>query len=261
MHSRRPRTARHALAILGFVTSTLVAVSGMAAQEPGARPAFSGLVIDAATGEPVRGAMLRTVNGQVVGISNREGRFRVRSMAAGTYEIEIGTTGFTSLRVLVSIPASGSPTYELEPAPFDLGEIRVSVAQRLVERRSRAPSRVEAFDRADLESAVAPDVGSFVKTRGIANFIACGDELVPSDLPNCYWHQDGPRKLYVFVDDIQETDGAGTSLLWAFDPRDLWAVEFLPACGELRIYTMDYRQRLADGVATLRPDICEPLSR
>lgn len=257
--SLRPSSIAYGVGLMVAAILTLAPPSQ--AQEDGTTPRLAGRVVDGATGEPVRGAMVRTAAGQVVAISNREGLFRIRSMAEGTYEIEIGTTGFTSLRVMVSVPDREVRTYELQPSPIDLGEIRVSVTARLEERRRRAPSRVEAFDRVDLESAIAPDVGSFVKGRGIARFIPCGDEFAPSDLPNCYWHRDGPRRLYVFIDDLQETDGAGTSLLWAFDPRDLWSVEFLPSCGELRIYTMEYRQRLAEGAATLRAVLCEPKSR
>ena len=232
-----------------------------AAQENPTTPVLLGVVTDAVSGEPVRGAMVRMAGGQIVAISNRQGRIRVRSMPSGRHEVEIGTNGFTSLRVMVSVPDTREYSFELNPAPYDLGEIRVTATARLEERRRSAPSRVEAFDRAELENAISPDIGSFVKSRGVAQFITCGEEFAPSDLPNCYWHRDGPRRIYVFIDDIQDTDGAGTSLLWAFDPRDLWSVEFLPECGELRIYTMDYQERIADGLATLRPAICEALSR
>lgn len=102
--------------------------------------------------------------------------------------------------------------------------------QQLTRRRLAVASRVVAWERDELGAAIAADIRSFVRTRGVAQFIRCGGETSDTDLPNCFLLKGRPVPLKVFVDDLLQLRAVGTSTLWALDPRDLRSVEFLPEC-------------------------------
>ncbi len=128
--------------------------------------------------------------------------------------------------------------------------------QGLVRRRMAAPSRVWSWDKMDLEAAIAPDIGAFIHRQGVAQFVQCGDEFSEDDLPNCFIHRGRPTRLQIFLDDEPTLSAEGTSRLWAYDPRDLWSVEFLPGCAQLRIYTRQFMEWVESGRARLKPMLC-----
>ena len=59
----------------------------------------------------------------------------------------------------------------------------------------------------------------------------------------------------MWLDDVAVPGAQGTSTLWAMDPRDLWAVEFLPGCGQLRVYTTWYMEAVEEGRTRMVPII------
>jgi hypothetical protein len=173
---------------------------------------LTGAVRDIATERPVRGAAVKILE---------LGRIVITTEAS-----DIAAGNFLLVR--------------LRAKPIELEGLYVSVVQQLVKRRMAVPSRVVAWEKSELEKAIAPDVGSFVRSRGVAEFLQCGGEFGTNDLPNCFLSRGRSVRLRVFLDDIEVPPGIGTHNLWAHDPRDLWSVAFLSGYRQLRIHTADF---------------------
>jgi hypothetical protein len=229
--------------------------SGAAAQDT-TRVRLIGEVRDVATDQPVRDIAVRILELERVQITDANGFFAFDSLPVGTWTFEAAGFGYATSVEASEIRPRSLLLIRLQPTPVELEGLYVSVMQRLVRRRLAAPSRIVAWDRAELAEAIAPDVGSFVKMSGAATFAKCGGEFSDGDLPNCFVHRGVPVRLQVFVDDLLLLPSLGTSTLWAYDPRDLWSVEFLPECRELRIYTQRFMRLVEEGRVRLQHLIC-----
>jgi hypothetical protein len=189
--------------------------------------------------------------------TDRNGFFRFDSIPAGTWTFRTEHLGYAPNDEPSTIGPGQRLLVRLQPRPIELGGLYATIYSRLRDRRGRAPGRVIAWDREELAEAIQPDVGRFVQTRGMVQWARCGGEW-EGDLPNCVMRRGSARRLEVWVDEAPLLGALGTSTLWARDPRDLWAVEFLPDCGELRIYTKRFMEAVREGRTRLRPMVCEP---
>lgn len=215
-----------------------------------------GEVRDVTTERRVSNARVTVVELSRARLTDRNGFFAFDSVPTGKWTFEVSAFGYeTSVDTSVIAPRNAL-IVRLNPSPVEVEGLYVSVLERLARRRLAAPSAVIAWDREDLVQAIAPDVGSFVRTRGVARFVSCGGEFSSNDLPNCFIHHGALARLRVFIDDIEQMNAVGTMNLWAYDPRDLWSIEFLPGCRELRIYTVHFMQLVSDGRVRLQPMVC-----
>lgn len=235
--------------------SLTVLASGAAAQDA-TRVHLIGEVRDVSTDQPVRDIAVRIVELERVEVTDANGFFAFDSLPVGTWTFEAAGFGYETSVEASEIRPRSLLLIRLQPAPVELEGLYVSVMQRLVRRRLAAPSRIVAWDRAELAEAITPDVGSFVKRSGAAAFVQCGGEFSDTDLPNCFVHRGVPVRLQIFVDDLPLLPALGTSMLWAYDPRDLWSVEFLPGCRELRIYTQRFMRLVEEGRVRLKHQVC-----
>lgn len=225
-----------------------------------------GSVVDANSGAPIAGAVITaSESGVVVAISNGEGQFfiplgPVEEDPDPTIGLRAATFGYAPRDTVVALPTTGIVRFDLSPAPVHLGELIATGSRRIQRRRNAAPVRVVAWEEEELAKAVAPDVGKFVAASGAAVFGACdrGKGFSPGDLGGCTSRRGQQVKLRVYIDEAMEPRERPTDRLWAFDPRDLWMVEYMPGCGELRIYTQDFKERWNRGRVELSPVLCEP---
>lgn len=222
------------------------------------RVRLTGAVRDIATESPVRGAAVKILELGWVAIADGTGFFAFDSLPRGTWTFETSQFGYDTNTEASDIGAGNFLLVRLQARPLELEGLYVSVVQQLVKRRMAVPSRVLAWEKSDLEKAIAPDIGSFVRSRGVAEFVRCGGEFGANDLPNCFLFRGKPVRLKVFLDDIEMPPGIGTHNLWAYDPRDLWSVEFLPGCHQLRIYSAHFMDLVQSGRVRLQPSICGP---
>jgi hypothetical protein len=208
------------------------------------------------TEQPVADIAVKVVELGLVAVTDRNGFFAFDGLAPGRWTFEASGFGYRTNVEASAIGPRSLLLIRLEPAPVELEGLHVSVVRELVRRRMAAPSRVFAWDKADLEAAISPDIGSFVGNRGVAQFAACGGEFAANDLPNCFWRRGHLVRLRLFVDDIEQLEADGMGRLWSFDPRDLWSVEFLPGCRQLRIYTQLFMEHVEQGRVRLVPVLC-----
>ena len=198
--------------------------------------------------------------GRIV-LTDRNGFFRFDSLPAGTWTVRTERLGYEPNVEESTIAPNNLLLVRLEPRPIELEGLYAEVLSRMRVRRAGVPSQVWAWDREELAEAVAPDIGRFVRTRGVASWVTCSDEgkraadVSIQDLPNCFLWRGGETKVSVWLDDVAVPGAQGTSTLWAMDPRDLWAVEFLPGCGQLRVYTTWYMEAVEEGRTRMVPII------
>jgi hypothetical protein len=242
------------------VLAALAVAAPATAQDPSADTVvviLVGEVRDAVTDAPLADASVEIEElGRSV-LTDRRGVFRFDSIPAGRWTFRTERLGYEPHEEAFTVGPAKVILLRLQPRPVELEGLYATISSRMRERRRRVPGRVLAWDREELAQAIQSDVGRFVRTHGGIPWVRCGGEW-EGDLPNCIVRRGGQRRVEVWVDDGRLLPAAGTSTLWAMDPRDLWAVEFLPDCGELRIYTRWFMEAVRDGRTRLRPAICEP---
>lgn len=236
---------------------TAVAVADAASQEP---VRLIGEVRDLATEQPLGSIVVKIVELNRADITDRNGFFSFDSLPPGRWTFEASGFGYTTSIEASEIGARNVLLIRLAAAPVQIEGLFVSVLQRLQERRLAVPSRVFAWDKAELQDVVSPDVGALLRTRGVARFATCGGEFTPNDLPNCIIDRGLIKRLRLFVDDIEVMRAEGVGRLWAYDPTTLWALEFVPGCDrpEIRIYTSWFMEQVEAGRVRLSPLICIP---
>jgi hypothetical protein len=241
------------LAYVGMACVALSVFAAGASAQDTTRVRLIGEVRDYATEQPIRDIAVRILELDRVQVTDANGFFAFDSVPLGRWTFEASGFGYVTSVQASEIGPRSLMLIRLESAPIELEGLYVSVMQRLVRRRLSVPSRVIAWERAELAEAIAPDVGSFVRTRGVAEFRRCGGEYSDTDLPNCFFFRGDNVRLTVFVDDLPLLQAVGTSTLWSHDPRDLWSVELLPGCGQLRIYTQRFMELVEAGRVRLDP--------
>lgn len=206
-----------------------------------------GEVRDASTEEPIGNAAVKILELERVEWTDSNGFFRFEDVPAGTWTFETTALAYETNSEASTIAARNILVVRLDPAPVELEGLYVEVRNLLKERRMRTPTRVIAWDRPELETMVSPDVAQMLKRRGVAYFVQCGGEFSDMDLPNCIMSGGARVRLRIYVDDVPVMPAEGSGRLWAYDPRDLWSVEFIRGCATVRIYTRVYMEWIEEG--------------
>lgn len=217
-----------------------------------------GEVRDITNDQPVEAAAVKLLELDLMRTTDRNGFFSFVDIPPGRWTFEVSQLGYATSLEASEITANNVLLIRLETRPIEISGLYVSVVQRLARRRMAARSRVIAWEKAELAEAISADIGSFIRSRGVAQWVACGGEFTASDLPNCFLFRGAPTRVRLFVDDIEMLNAEGMGRLWAYDPRDLWAVEFMPGCHELRIYTRQFMELVQSGRVRLLHQLCVP---
>ena len=249
IHRLRRRTSIWAVVLL-----TVAAAPTEGQDTPRVR--LVGEVREVTTERPIADIAVKLLELELVTVTDRNGFFMFDGIPPGEWTFEASGFGYRTNVEASHIGTRSLLVIRLEAAPLQLEGLYVSVVQRMVNRRMASPSRVIVWDREELGAAIAADIGQFVGRQGIVVFTPCGDEFTENDLPGCYIHRGRPRRLQLYVDDEPRMLAEGTSQLWAYDPRDLWTVEFLPGCGQLRVYTRRFMEWVEAGRVRLNPVLC-----
>lgn len=218
--------------------------------------ALVGEVREFTTERPLEGIAVRILELDRVDVTDRNGFFAFDRIPRGRWTFEASGFGYETNVEASEVRPRSILLIRLQSDPVQLEGLYVSVMQGLMRRRMAAPSKVWSWDKPELEAAIAPDVGAFIHRQGVAQFIRCGDEFSENDLPNCFIRRGRPTRLKIFLDDERMLSAEGTSRLWAYDPRDLWSVEFLPGCAQVRIYTRQFMEWVETGRVRLKPTLC-----
>jgi hypothetical protein len=261
---------------LGLPIALLLAVP-LAAQQASAPPegprrlVIPGRVLDATTGEPLAGAVVRLTDGDALAVTDSAGSFVLRAIPPGTHPWQISRLGYATWNEDVQVePEDEEFTIRLLPRPRVL-EGLVVVADRLGDRRATSGMTVELLEHSEIVRTAGSDLYIFLQSRLGVPLVPCGSSVqevanrgrvhapVPADPvhsgdeveKNCAWVRNRRVEISVFIDEQRATDGL--SQLRATPPADVHSIEVFSGGSMIRVYTEAFVQRAARDGLTLLP--------
>lgn len=127
------------------------------ASSPSATVSLYGRITEASSGQPVAGASVNLPDVKKGAITNSDGEYLIRNLAAGNYWIEISSVGYQSISERITLTADLQLDFSLQPSILENEPITitgVSVATRI----RRTPAPVVVLNRKELTSAVSTNL-------------------------------------------------------------------------------------------------------
>ncbi len=233
----------------GLVLSGLasLAVVSTAAAQAGS---ITGKVTDDATGAGLPGARVQIIGQQQFGISNAQGVYQIRSVAAGTYTIRLVLLGYGAQQKTVTVAAGQAATADwiVKQAPFQLEEIVTTATGEQFKRElGNTVATIEATQL--VNQAQTPDLstvlngriagvtviqndgvagsGSRIRIRGISSASLSNDPLL---------YVDGIRVTERGVALSVYAGGGSPSFLNDINPEDIESIEVVKGPSAATLY-------------------------
>lgn len=145
-----------AIAVAGAAVAPRQAVAQATAA---AGHAVTGEVVEARSGAPVPGALVRARGGGVEAVSDSEGRFRLDDLPAGRVTLRVLMIGYAVIEREIEVPAAGPVRFALTEAPPDFEEEVTVLGEAFAARQPGVPSEVSigSADLALLRGVLADD--------------------------------------------------------------------------------------------------------
>ena len=154
-----PTRLRRVIAAASVLAAALIAAP-LAAQTG----TVSGRVTEAATGEPVAGALVRAAGRPGSAATDAAGAYQLQ-LPAGTYEITVQRVGYATARQSVSVPAGGAATLDVrlsEAAAAVEGIVAVGT-RRPGRTATDAPVPVDVLTAADIQATGLTETAQIVQ--------------------------------------------------------------------------------------------------
>lgn len=214
-----------------------------ASQQAESLPRLHGVVVDAESGTPLPGAVVRVGDRRAV-IAGAQGRFDFGELPRGSYQVRADQLGYDSLRLVVAHGEGEPLRLALQADPVVLQGIQV-VADRFRTRRNAVAASVRAFERSQLLGTAAPDALAFVSERTGLTPIPCPGRLLTVD---CAWVRGRQEQVRVYIDDAPTA--GGLDHLRMYQPHELYLVEVFSGGRQIRAYTNWYVELAGRGRVT-----------
>lgn len=261
---------RLALPIALLLAVPLAAQRAAAPAEAPRRLEIPGRVLDATTGEPLAGAVVRLTDGDALAVTDSAGGFLLRSIPPGTHPWQISRLGYATWNEDVEVdPEDEAFTIRLLPRPRVL-EGLVVVAGRLSSRRATSGMSVDVLEHSEVVRTAGSDLYIFLQSRLGVPIVSCGSSVAdaanagrrhapaPADPvnsgdeveKNCAWVRNTRVQIAVYIDEERATNGL--SQLRGVPPSDVHSIEVYSGGSMIRVYTEAFVQRSArDGLNLL----------
>ncbi len=238
-----PLLARIALPALILLSPSIVLslAAPLAAQETGDSASVPpdwivGQVIDARNGEPIVGARVSAVGTDWASITNATGRFALRDLDPGIWNVQVENLGYTARAVQARVPTDGRVlVIEIEPDPIVLEGLEV-VTRRFETRRRAVGVAVREFGTDDL--AVSGD-------RSVAEMLQMRFGLMPARCTDggngCVWLRGRSERPEVYIDEAPILEG--WEVLDLFRPYEFHMLEVFQSGRHIRAYTHAFMER------------------
>ena len=240
--------------------------AGVSAQEgPAVAVAFTGQVVDTHWGRPVEGAVLR-VRGAlrqdstvIVGATDATGHFNIQKVPPGPSQVEVTRIGYADLVQVLDIQAGQFVEVAVIPKPVVLEGIEVYV-DRLKARVRALPHIVDTYEGTALRAAADLNVARYLDSQPGFAFVPCFEGAASSSgavrqAPDCMRTRgtlaERPR---IFIDDAPSF--GGVQELATLPTTEVYRVEVIRGCAQIRIYTVTYTEETAVRRSPLVPIIC-----
>lgn len=230
------------------------------AQEP---VVFEGQVVDTYLGQPVEGALVvlpetRRADGSTVsGIADASGRFSIPDVPAGPSLVSVGRIGYADLVQVLDIQEGQFVEVALLPKPVVLEGIEVYV-DRLESRLRGLPFAASTYPEAELRFAPDMSVADYLDSRPGFEFVPCfagASGAVFARGRECMRTRGvTPQRPRVFIDDAPAF--GGVQELASLPTTEVYRVEVIRGCGQIRVYTVSYTEGRASRSRPLLPIVC-----
>jgi len=257
-------------------TLGLLSAAGMHAQEEDPAPirvTLRGVVLDEVTGTPVAGAAVFLEDENYGALSDARGAFRVEGVPAGSQTVVATQFGYWEIAADVEVPEAGAIIeIDLKPRPILLDGVTAvadnidTMVRRLRTRRQSLPYQARAFDQERLLRSPEPDVFEFLwRETGLERRpcpITVGVTLtgwrpgrglgawdLPSQVPgalasHCIWRRGSVISPRVYID--ERPAARGLDALRNYPTTQIYALEVYSQGAEIRAYTYNFMQRMAE---------------
>ncbi len=252
------------------VTSGVVVCALLGAGAPGSSSGqsghpgsvtFVGEVIDTYWGNPVAGAVVRLSgpDGSIVaGITGETGRFSISEVPPGPKEVSVTRIGYADLIQVLDIRDGQFVEIAVIPKPVVLEGIEVYV-DRLETRLRELPFATRTFDEVSLRFAPDMNVASYLDSQPGFEFAPCFEGSSGTGLMarrrDCIRIRGATlQRPRIFVDDAPAFGGVPE--LASLPTTEVYRVEWIRGCAQIRIYTITYAERTASRPRPLLPIVC-----
>lgn len=258
-------TRAPAVAAAALLVSALQPV-GVAGAPPSAQTpvVLSGQVVDTYWGRPVEGALVmlsetrRPDGSQVTGITNADGRFSIADVPAGPSQVSVSRIGYADLVQVLDIREGISVEIAVIPKPVVLEGIEVYV-DRLESRLRTLPHASATFTETDLKMSPDLNVADYLDSRPGFEFVPCfqggASEGLFNQRRDCMRARGTtPQRPRIFVDDAPAF--GGVQELASLPSAEVYRIEVIRGCGQIRIYTISFSEGTAIRPRPLLPIVC-----
>ena len=262
-----PRWGRIARAgLAAAIVWACAPAAGVSAQEGApAGVSFTGKVIDTYRGGPVEGAvlrlrgMMRPDSTVIVGVSDATGRFRIERVPPGPSEVLVTRIGYADLVQVLDIQADRFVEVAVIPKPVVLEGIEVYV-DRLEARVRSLPHIVDTYREAALRAAPDLNVARYLDSRPGLAFVPCFEGAASAagavrPARECMRTRGTlVQRPRIFIDDAPAF--GGLQELATLPTTEVYRVEVIRGCAQIRIYTVTHTEETAVRRRPLVPIIC-----
>lgn len=253
--------AAAALAVL-WALAEAGAAPGQNADQAGV--GFAGKVVDTYQGAPVAGAVVqlpeaRRADGSAfAAVTDDGGRFVIEDAPAGPNAVEISRIGYAPLVQVLDIQDGQFVEAALIPKPVVLEGIEVYV-DRLESRLRSLPFGASTFDETALRFAPDLNVADYLASQPGFEFVPCfqgsSDGALFTRRRDCIRTRGTtPQRPRVFLDDAPAF--GGVQELATLPTTEIYRVEVIRGCGQIRVYTLSYAEGRASRQRPLLPIVC-----
>ncbi len=243
---------RGATIMLGLTVSTSPPLS---AQET-ATFTLTGQIVDAVNETPVLAAVVKVPELRRFVFTDASGRFAFTDFPEGTWDIVVEQLGYHTLDGSVTVAEGNGLFLRLNPDPIELEGLRVRTRSErlLTQRRLRIPYRVTTIATETFANSINPDPTAIFRHNSGSQIIPCPETAADVDeqmTPSCFWWRGGPASIAVYLDEGRLE--SGMTQLAMLPTEHIHSMDWVPAMGELRIYTRHFIERLDNTRISLSP--------
>ena len=244
---------RGATIMLGLAVS--VSPLRMSAQEA-TTFTLTGRIVDAVNEAPVLAAVVKVPELRRFVFTDADGRFAFTDFPEGTWDIVVEQLGYHALDGSVTVAEGNGLFLRLNPNPIELDGLRVRTRSErlLAQRRLRIPYRVTTIAAETFAGSINPDPTAIFRHNSGSQILPCPETAADADeqmTPGCFWWRGRPARIAVYLDEGRLE--SGMTQLAMLPAEHIHSMDWVPAMGELRIYTRHFIERLDNTRISLSP--------
>ena len=234
--------ARPARSLATFVLLLSAALAAPATPLSARTGTIVGQVVDGASGRPVAGAVVQ-LDVATRAVADGEGRFTVRRVPPGTYDVVISRVGYQRQgeRWTVAAGRTLAVTVRLAEAPVALegveGRARTAFERALDRSLNAIPASTRVFREVDFERSVSPTAADFVRYGTRVMRISCPSR---SPVRDCVRKRGRTLPLGVVIDERRALGGLAE--LETLPLSEVARVEVIDGA-VVRVYTLWYMEQ------------------